>query len=448
LVFRDLRALSKRNYLTSGYKLNEEWAKRLTTPILQKVSIENLYYDIDSKFSQQKKMSPADVDIYANKVIDDKHMDEIADLMQKLRKTEEATNLFDSTQHALVRNYIDNDNLDSLVHVLNHRQEYGVFLDSYTANMLLDKLIEAKNFKLGARFATLFALQEDLGNPIATQMSLFACYKFLGNLETFDDLFVAPVVEEGKPKSKKKDEIKVRVFFLRNPHFDDHFDVKNTNHLVGKTILYLADEIHASNEVLGNSLRLVGYSLYEKFDKANEFLESAKSATFYKETVEIVKSSAEKVENLEANESAMKFFDAVSSLSNLKDENVGELIEKSMKQAINDHEKKDIDEQKKIYAIWNEERQQKLDAEIARLNRIQRLVNVEKVQEDLQAEEKKLWFFDNEDQIDLEIEGKRVFYPKRWFGKHLKPRVVDENYVPPDVDHRRNTGLKRSRKAR
>jgi small subunit ribosomal protein S27 len=256
----------------------------------------------------------------------------------------------------------------------------------------------------------------------------------------FDDLYVEPPVEtEGK--KKKETEIKVRVFFERNPHFDDHFDIKNSNHLLGKTFLYLADEV--SNETLSNSLKLLGYTLYEKFDKGNEFLAQSKSATFFKETVEIAKSLAEKVENLDANEPAKAFFESLSSLSSLSDENVAELIEKSMKQAISTQEPKDLEEQKQIYAQWNEERQQKLDAEIARLHRIQRLINVEKVQEDLKAEEKKLWFFENEDKIDMEVEGKKVYYPKRWFGKVKKPRVVDENYVPPDVDSRRNVGLNR-----
>ena len=308
-LLRDFQVISKRTYLSKAYNLNEEWAKRLSTPILQKVNVENLYYEIESKFSHHKKMSPVDVDIYANKIVDDKHMDEIGDLVQKLRKTEEATNVFDSTQHALIRNYIECSNFDSLVHLLDHRQEYGVFLDNFTVNLLLDKLIEAKNYKLGARFATIFALQEDFSNPITTQMSLYVCYKFLGNLEVFDDLFVPPVESDGK--KKKEIEIKVRVFTLRNPHFDGHFDIKNTNHLLGKTFLYLADE--EKNEVVSNSLKLLGYSLYEKYDKGIEFLAKSKSATFIKETVEIVKNLAEKVENLDDNETAKKFFTAVGN---------------------------------------------------------------------------------------------------------------------------------------
>lgn len=56
----------------------------------------------------------------------------------------------------------------------------------------------------------------------------------------------------------------------------------------------------------------------------------------------------------------------------------------------------------------------------------------------MKKEEQKLWFFENEDNLDLDIEGKRVFYRKKWLGKRKEPRVVDENYIPPDVDARRN----------
>lgn len=293
---RDFQALSKRNYLTDSYKLDQAWAARLDTPILQKVNIENLYFEIDSKFAQQKKISPVDVDIYANKIVDNRHMDEIADLMQKLRTTEEATNLFDSTQHALIRNYMENSNWETLVHILNHRQQFGVFLDHFAANMVLDKMIQDKNFKLGARFATLIAIQEDFENPITNYMSLFSCYKFAKNLETFDDLVEKPVevIEETvpQPKSKKKkEEIRIRVAYLRNPYFDDHFDIKNSNHLMGKTFLYFADEVQASDPTLANSLKLLGYALYEKFDKGNQFLATAKNEAFYKESVEMVKDS-------------------------------------------------------------------------------------------------------------------------------------------------------------
>jgi small subunit ribosomal protein S27 len=69
-----------------------------------------------------------------------------------------------------------------------------------------------------------------------------------------------------------------------------------------------------------------------------------------------------------------------------------------------------------------------------RLKRIQRLEDVEKLQEEMNKQEQKLWFFENIENIKLDIEDKKVFYPKRWFGKKKKPKKLDENYVPPDVE--------------
>ena len=69
-----------------------------------------------------------------------------------------------------------------------------------------------------------------------------------------------------------------------------------------------------------------------------------------------------------------------------------------------------------------------------RLKRIQRLEDVEKLQEEMNKQEQKLWFFENIEDIKLDIEDKKVFYPKRWFGKKKKPKKLDENYVPPDVE--------------
>lgn len=367
-------------------------------------------------------------------------MEELADLCQKLRSTEEATNVFDSTTHALVRNYLEHKNYDFLVHVLINRTDFGVFLDNYTANKVLDALIQEKNFKLGARVATLIALQEDFEHPITTFMSAYTVNQFLNQLEQFDDLVEKVAEEEVKeeaPKPKKKtkvEEIKIRVNYLINPYFDDHFDLKNSYHLLGKTLLLLADAVQSSNETLANSFQLLGYALYDKFEEGNKFLENGKSANFFKDSVDVVKSLAERVENLEANEPAKKFFETVNALPSLKDENVADIIDGHIKQAIAQQAEKDVEGQKKLYLKWNEHREQRLNEEISRHNRIQRLSNIEQLQKDLEKDEKKLWFFENEDKIDLEIEGKRVYYPKKWFGKLKKPRKKDDKYIPPDVD--------------
>lgn len=89
-----------------------------------------------------------------------------------------------------------------------------------------------------------------------------------------------------------------------------------------------------------------------------------------------------------------------------------------------------------IYSDWCDVRQQRLDEELARLQRAKRIQDMEQMAREMDQEEQKLWFFENEDKIDLQIDSKKVFYPKRWFGKKKKPRVVDEGYIPPEVRQR------------
>lgn len=53
----------------------------------------------------------------------------------------------------------------------------------------------------------------------------------------------------------------------------------------------------------------------------------------------------------------------------------------------------------------------------------------------MEAKERKLWFFENEEDIMLAIKNKKQFHPQRWFGKKKKTKKVDENYVPPEIDN-------------
>lgn len=346
--FRDFRAITSRAYLTESYNLNQEWDQRLKTPILEKINPDTLFVDLSTKFQQKRKISAIDVDIYCNKVTD-KNLEEAMDLAFKLRKTEQTSKMLDSTQHAIIRLLAEHP--ENLMNFLNHRLDYGVFLDSHAANMLLDKYIKEKNYMVAARLATFQMLQEDFEHPITRYLSLYACYKFADDLQTFTDL-IPPPPPEPEPqttgKSKKKvEEIKIRVNYLRNEYFDDHFDIKNTNHLVGKTFLYLADEVESVDEVLANSLKLIGYALYEKFEEGNKFLSENKA--FYKEVVDKVKALAEKVEGLDSNEEGKKFFDSINSIAAQKEGKVDEIIEGFIKQAVSENETKDIEEQKKVF---------------------------------------------------------------------------------------------------
>jgi small subunit ribosomal protein S27 len=345
--FRQLNSITTRAYLTEAYKLTSEWDQRLKTPILEKVNIETLYVESCQKFSHKKKINWIDVDIFANKATEN-NIEDALDLVRMLRTTAEASKMLESTQHAIIR--ILSSNPDQMLSLLNQRLDYGVFLDSHQANFLLDNFIKEKNFMVAARLATFQMLQEDFENPITRCLSLYACYKFVDNLETFIDLIPPPpptnesAVPEVSGKKKKIEEIKVRIKYLRNPYFDDHFDITETNHLVGKTLLYLADEVEGVDKVLADSVRLIGFALYQKYENGSAFLDEKKA--FYKEAIDKVKSLAEKAGDL--NDDAKKFFDKVNAISNSKEGKVDEIIEGLIKQAVQENEAKEIEQQKKV----------------------------------------------------------------------------------------------------
>lgn len=50
----------------------------------------------------------------------------------------------------------------------------------------------------------------------------------------------------------------------------------------------------------------------------------------------------------------------------------------------------------------------------------------------MKEEEQKLWFFENEDKIDLEIEEKEKLVDKST-SKKTATKTSDDNYIPPEI---------------
>lgn len=302
-----MKRTNVRYFLSEAYKCSEAWGSRLQSPILQKIRPDLFYYDLERKFQQRGKICAVDLDIFVNTVNDNSMLNELSDLVHKIRLTSETTNTLTSTSHAVIRHHLDfsDTDLDNLVYILDDRLSYGIFLDSFTANLCLDKSIKLKNYRMAAKLATFLTLQESFENPINRTLSLYACYKYLEDPQSFDDLVkneaseeelaaeIAAQVQTDDPKTKKakkrdkKEEIRLRINYIRNPHFDDHFDLRNSHHLVGKTFLAIGRYLDGP---IGNSVQLLGYSFYEKYADGLKFIESIENTNqFYKDGVGIAK---------------------------------------------------------------------------------------------------------------------------------------------------------------
>uniref|UniRef100_A0A1B0CUT6 Mitochondrial 28s ribosomal protein s27 n=1 Tax=Lutzomyia longipalpis TaxID=7200 RepID=A0A1B0CUT6_LUTLO len=441
-TIRNLRQLHKictRTYLSQAYQCNEAWSSRLKSPILEKINLESYLFELEQKHQQTGKFSAIDIDICCNKIQDESFIEEIFDILHKLRMSEETSNTLDSTHHAIVRNLTVLEKYQELVLILNDPLNYGIFLDTYSANILLDTLLEAKKFTLAARIATFLMLQEDYGNAISKSLAILACWKYLGSPEPFEkqaEEEVTPTDGEVKPK-KKPEEVKIRVKYLRNPYFDDHFDLKDPQQLVGKTLYNFGMHTPGS---LGKSAQLLGLSLYGKFEEGIRLVSSVKNGEIFTDVLEKSLEVLKGVENSEDKPSLGEFLALLEvKKGSLKAEGTfEEAVLQSLSAGIKSCEKEDIAKQTQLYDDWIRIRQEKLEEELLRLRRAQTVKEIEKKTLDMEAEERKLWFFENEDKIDLQIESKKVYYPKKWFGKKKKPRAQDEGYVPPEITVTRN----------
>lgn len=345
-------------FLTAAYQCTDTWNSRLAAPIVGGIRPEQFYFDLDQQFQQTGKCSAIDIDLFANCLNKAGYHDEIADLLHRQRSTDETTSVLSSTGHALIRYYLDCGNVDELFAILNDRLSYGVFLDSYTANLMLDRFIRAKDFTNATRVGTLMMLQEDLSNPITRSMSLFASWKFLQQpIQSFDTAVGAS--EESStttvaappavaPSKKKREEVRVRVGYLRNPFYDDHFDLTDCNHLVGKTLVMIAAE---SDESMGPSITLLGLFYRGKYEQAMTVLHKDGGKYVHKDVIDHILSHLEKVVPVDGNADDLKLFtEAINKMSvtAVVSDNFEKSICKMVEEAVAENQKNDIDEQIKV----------------------------------------------------------------------------------------------------
>ena len=339
--------IHKKTFLSNEYKCTEAWNDMNSSPVFQKISMHDFYNVLDQNYASKGVISAIDVDMFANAIKDPSHLEELKDLLHKLRTAAETGNMLESTRQATVRNFLEFGDVKELVEILKDPLNFGVFLDDYTANILLDKLITLSNFELAARVASLIMLQEEFNNEITCTLCQYACYKYISN-------YTAPPPPEPTPsadKNKKVEEIKIRVKFLRNPFFDDHFDIKDTLTLSGKTLAWISES--APNN-LNNNLQIIGWLVYKKYDKLSAFCAKVcndKTFKVYKEVLDHLQkeSASAEAESKATLENCIK--ELGKSEQNSEDMSLEESLKVAIENAINKSHKNDVSQQKQVSSI-------------------------------------------------------------------------------------------------
>ncbi|KAI8440172.1 hypothetical protein MSG28_001563 [Choristoneura fumiferana] len=415
--------IQKQTFLTNEYQCNGAWNNQISSSVLSKVNLHDFFNTVDQTYATKGVISAIDVDVFANSVKEPVYLDELKELLHKLRLSAETGNTLDSTLHATVRNYIEFGNIEELIQILKDPLNYGVFLDEYTANILLNKLLVSQNYEQAANVASVVMLQEDFSNDITCTLCQYACYKYIS-----EHTPPKPTPTEEKPK--KVEELKIRVKFLRNPYNDDHFDIKDTLIATGKTLVWISEK---SSNNLNNNLQIIGLFAFKKYDKLlalSEEVSKTSSSKIFTEVIDLLKKKSDTVE-AEAKAIVDKCVSMLSSVSSAE-VSLEESLKNAIENAINKNHNKDITSQEQLFKSWVKIREVKLQEQARRLDRAKRVEFIQKKQKQMTEEEQKLWFFETEEQIDLQIEEKEKL-ENTTTTKKKQLQKSDENYIPPEI---------------
>lgn len=333
-----IKKLQKRSFLTNEYKCESAWNAQRSSPIINNINLNDFYTSLSQNYASKGVISAIDVDIFANAVKEPIYLDELKELLHKLRLSAETRNTLESTHHATIRNYIDFGNEQELIDILKDPLTYGVFLDDFAANILLDKLITSNNYELAAEVAALVMLQEDFSNEITCTLSQYACYKYIINNKDLPP--EAPKAEE----KKKIEEKKIRIKFLRNYYHDDHFDIKDLMLLSGKTLAWMSRN---NKDNVSNNLQIIGLLYYKKYDSLLSLCENyknLKSFKLYNDVIELLQKESSKCEDKDSMQKCISILNECPKAECRLEES----IKKSIEDAINKTQKKDISSQQQV----------------------------------------------------------------------------------------------------
>lgn len=399
--------------------------------MIKKVKPFDFYLELEHKYSTAGKFSAIDVDIFANSIQDEGHTEDLLDTIYKLRLTPETSFTLPSTHYAVTRYLLEKESPDQVFEVLNDRLNYGIFPDHHSYNLLMDTYLKKKDFASAAKISTLLMLQEDFEHPIANALALYSCHKYLEKPEDWK----APEPE----KDESTEEIKVRVRYLRNPFFDDHFDLVEPAHLVGKTLAFFGKN---RGDTLGRSCQLRGLILFKKYPAVVELIDEWKDLdeVVFQEVFSLIRMDSPALFEGELSEELKNLKERLESVEkrNLKAGSIAEEMEKDIRKTVAEKEEKDIADQSKIFAGWLDTRMEVLQKHLAELDRLSRIQNIKKMKKELESRERLLTFFDKEEEIELKIEEKLAEKKKYEIDPKLlrKKLKMQENYIPPEVSKR------------
>ncbi len=268
--------------------------------------------------------------------------------------------------------------------------------------MLMDHFIKESDIESAALCAHEVMLQEMCDSELTLAASLFSCVRC--SLEAKDQLVQEGGEGEGEAEEKRL------VYFKRQQHDDEHFDLKSVRQLNGKTIWFAAFYSQTAPEALKASCQLYGLLLYKKFDQVVSEFErvylSEKKQVFAflveevnKEVEQMNDSDRERYENSLAKWADLKQLCENDNGEQLVEKDVLKELEAFLKSTAEAQEAKDIEEQGSLFSKWEGDQKIELQEQIKKFNVELKKSSILKRLGELEQQEEVLTYFDHRSEI-------------------------------------------------
>jgi len=416
--------LFTRSLVSQSFHCQEEWNARLASPIFERLKLGEYFIELDKKFSSEYRGSAVDVDIFAQAASTPAECEQLEELLHKLRRTPHTIFSPDSTNHAAIRAMLSaeshpdgGEQVNNIVKMLDDRLNYGLFLDDYTTILLLDYMIENNRVMEGARIASQLMLQEESRQGPGACLANLATWRYCHSARDDPWFYESEIPVDDNPDEV----IRVRVKgMVPNNYNDDHFDLRDPNKIVGKTLVYL----NPGDDNISKSLKCLGYVMDDNLEE----VKNLGQFTIMEGVLEVAK-------EVSSNDEIRAHLDSLS----VETKNVEEELIKKCKQSLSESEKSIIENQKKLYKEWTVNRDDLLEREYKALLKRGRIEAIQQTKDELASEEEKLFFFENFDKLEMEKDEKvqnwkRSFPARNW---NLPGYFRKNKYLPKPGEDRK-----------
>lgn len=322
--------------------------------------------------------------------------------------------------HVVIKHFLSQNNINDLISILQNPRKYGIFLDDYTGCYLLNHLFSLKEFLMAAHVAVILMLHGKVQSQLTQVMIVNAIFMY--------SYAKTEIEEEANQNDVNEKHVPMR--YSRTSNCNNSDKDQNFNYIIGKILLELTNNIDNSVQL---NLYALGLVLTKRYGDAIEFLEK-NSQVIHKELLQKILQFAEN--DTTSNTCLISSIrSAINGKASLIHNPFDVIIYSFTKKVAGEKQFHMIENQKILYKRWLTNIYDKINADKRNEIVALRLKNAEMMYRNLKSKEEYVRFFKKDDYYNLQIANinKKKYYPKTWFGKKKQPRIIDKNYVPPEI---------------